>query len=154
MATSYHTNLELDLSQIDFKQLKAQKMILIDIQSKLNTEQEAEHEAIEGLLSLIDYIQDTAVDECGVPDKEVYNLSIDDDEGTQLELSLEDCKRIVLFPEPNVPQNKSKLFYAIKEDERLHRWACASIRYNSTREYQAIDFRAKVSHLFPDAKSG
>ena len=40
------------------------------------------------------------------------------------------------------------LFKVIKQDAELYRWACASLRYNTTLENQAIDFQAKVKHKF------
>ncbi len=42
------------------------------------------------------------------------------------------------------------LLEQIKADEMLLRWARGSIRYNTLRKHQAVDFRAKVKHLFPD----
>lgn len=43
------------------------------------------------------------------------------------------------------------LLNAIKNDAQVLHWARASIRYNTARENQAIDFMAKVKHLFPKA---
>jgi hypothetical protein len=52
--------------------LKAQKIVLTKLQSKRSL-LPSEHETIEGILNLIDSIQDTAVDVYGYEDAKVFN---------------------------------------------------------------------------------
>lgn len=64
-------------------------------------------------------------------------------------LKAEKITKVTMISNPHV--SKISVLDTIKADEVLLRWARGSIRFNSTRENQAIDFRSKVSHLFPDA---
>jgi hypothetical protein len=75
---------------IDFELLKAQKRVLLEISGKLVDE---EQHAIEGLLGLIDKIQDTAVDEYGYDRDLVFNLS--DEESDEPKMSYEDALKII-----------------------------------------------------------
>ena|SRR5882757_11545374 len=58
--------------KMDWTLLKAQKIVLTKLQSK-RTLLPSEHETIEGILNLIDTIQDVAVDRYGYEDKKVFN---------------------------------------------------------------------------------
>ena len=68
----------MDLSKIDYKMLREQKAILINMIQDWG-EADDEQQVIdaikcEGILSLIDAIQDNAVDTLGLPESEVFNL--------------------------------------------------------------------------------
>lgn len=69
------------LGSIDFKMLKGQKTTLINIQSKLEKPKakftQKEIDALEGIICLIDSIQDVAVDEYGHPERTVFRRSRD-----------------------------------------------------------------------------
>lgn len=62
------------INKIDFKELKSQKAILIKLQEKKGTTAK-ENSTIEGILNLIDHIQDIAVDSYGYNEKAVFKLS-------------------------------------------------------------------------------
>lgn len=78
---------------MDFKLLKAQKTMLLNMQSKKTTTT-AEWNAIEGIVNMIDAIQDIATDHYGFDPNEIYNFENDVDNTTKL--SLNDCKKIVM----------------------------------------------------------
>lgn len=59
---------------MDFELLRQQKRTLCYM--LINADEE-EYDTLEGILNLIDYIQDTAIEQ-GVPREEVFNLSDDD----------------------------------------------------------------------------
>lgn len=65
--------LEQFIGTIDFALLKKQKEELLRV-SFLKGVNENE---LEGILNLIDYIQDTAVDVLGYPEDEVFNFKVD-----------------------------------------------------------------------------
>jgi hypothetical protein len=76
---------------LDFALLKAEKRILNNM---LDNATPAQHAALEGILSLIDHIQDVAVDECKIPETEVFSLEgqdgdITDDEAEYIVLNAE-----------------------------------------------------------------
>jgi hypothetical protein len=60
------------IHNMDWKLLKAQKIVLSKLQSKRSL-LPSEHETIEGVLCLFDAIQDTAVDTYGYDNNEVFN---------------------------------------------------------------------------------
>ncbi len=62
--------------ELDFKMLVRQKRQLVNIQSKLKNIHEIN--AIEGMLNLLDYIQDWAVDKEGYTEKKVFGKSYAD----------------------------------------------------------------------------
>lgn len=78
---------------MDFNLLRAQKTVLVEMTGKESLS-DAERATLEGLLNLIDTIQDLAIDEYGYNKKEVLNLTIGDTE--KLYVSVEDCEKIVL----------------------------------------------------------
>ena len=83
------------MRNMSWELLRAQKRVLIDIQQCFLTEKHAaKYETIEGILNLIDSIQDTACDELGVDRMEVFNVT-DDESGAPL-ISLEQAEKIVL----------------------------------------------------------
>jgi hypothetical protein len=84
------TTMESFLSEFDFELLKAQKRILVEIGSKLMDE---ENTAIEGILNLIDKIQDTAVDEFGYNKEVVFNLSEEDED--EPKMSYDDALKVI-----------------------------------------------------------
>ena len=61
------------MQQIDFAELKKQKEELL----RVSFMEGVDEENLEGLLSLIDFIQDTAVDILGYPEDEVFNFNVD-----------------------------------------------------------------------------
>lgn len=70
------TSMPQFLKKIDFKDLKAQKSRLIMIQAKMENPKakftQKDIDALEGLLNLVDAIQDIAVDEYGFPERTVF----------------------------------------------------------------------------------
>lgn len=79
---------------IDYSLLKAQKLILIGLSGKKSLTN-AERQTIEGMLCLLDGIQDIAVD-CFDMDAEVVTLTAGREEGEELNMTIEEAKRIVL----------------------------------------------------------
>jgi hypothetical protein len=67
------------IKQIDLKLLREQKQILIDLQYRDNPDgsqilKANEFKALEGIISLIDHIQDEAVEQLGLEENEVFDL--------------------------------------------------------------------------------
>jgi len=62
------------IQRIDWKLLREQKATLLGIQKFANVYTK-EVNALEGIINLIDNIQDFACDEMGLSDKEVFNLN-------------------------------------------------------------------------------
>lgn len=79
------------IKSINFKLLRAQKTVLNKMLSKRSVSY-TEKKAIEGLLNLIDHIQDTAVDTYGVNGEDVYNHT---DINGNLKVPLKQCRQIV-----------------------------------------------------------
>jgi hypothetical protein len=77
--------------KVNFKQLKAQKMVLTYLQDK-DTTTAAEYGAIEGLLNLLDALQDVAVHTLGYNKYKVFNLSSGD--GDKPDMSIEEATAI------------------------------------------------------------
>lgn len=61
------------MHQIDFAELKKQKEELL----RVSLMEGVDEEKLEGLLLLVDLIQDTAVDTLGYPEDEVFNFKVD-----------------------------------------------------------------------------
>ena len=61
------------MQQIDFTELKEQKEELL----RVSFMEGVDEEKLGGILSLIDFIQDTAVDILGYPEDEVFNFNVD-----------------------------------------------------------------------------
>lgn len=61
--------------QIAFDMLRTQKEGLLRILGDDNNKEAVEHFHLDGLLSLLDEIQDQAVDKHGIPEKEVFHLT-------------------------------------------------------------------------------
>ena len=67
------------IKKIDLNLLREQKQILIDLQYRENPNgsqnlKANEFKALEGIISLIDHIQDEAVEQLGLDESEVFNL--------------------------------------------------------------------------------
>ena len=67
------------ITGIDWKLLRKQKRLLLQVINNDNVNFK-EKEALEGILSLIDSLQDSAVDEYGLDENLVFDLSNDEDE--------------------------------------------------------------------------
>lgn len=66
---------------IDFPQLKGQKLSLLATIDELEREgKTTQAKDLTGILTLIDHIQDHAVDVLGKDEKEVFNLTPEEDE--------------------------------------------------------------------------
>lgn len=67
------------LAQMDFKLLKEQKTALFNIQAKMDKPKakftQKDVDVLEGLLCLIDALQDEAVDNYGYNEKRVFRIS-------------------------------------------------------------------------------
>lgn len=77
----------------NFKLLRAQKSILNNMLGKKKLT-EAEQASIEGMLCLIDAIQDTACDQYGYDPNDIYNFT--NERGGRKKVTLRECKEIVL----------------------------------------------------------
>jgi hypothetical protein len=67
------------IKQIDLKLLREQKQTLLDLQYRDNPDgsqilKANEFKALEGIISLIDHIQDEAVEQLGLDENEVFDL--------------------------------------------------------------------------------
>lgn len=67
------------IKQIDLNLLREQKQTLIDLQYRDNPDgsqilKANEFKALEGIISLIDHIQDEAVEQLGLDENEVFDL--------------------------------------------------------------------------------
>ena len=70
------------LKNIDFKMLRDQKTNLINVQAKiekLDRFTQEEWDSLEGILCLIDTIQEEVVNKYGYTENEVFNLSNEED---------------------------------------------------------------------------
>ena len=67
------------IKKVDLKILREQKQIIIDLQDRDNPDgiqilKANEFKALEGIISLIDHIQDEAVEQLGLDENEVFDL--------------------------------------------------------------------------------
>lgn len=85
-------SLEQFIKQNNFKLLMAQKTIFVNLMGKSKLT-DAENAMMEGLIHLIDEVQDIAVDTFGYPKRKVLNLSDDNDKPV---MTLAEAKKIVL----------------------------------------------------------
>jgi hypothetical protein len=67
-----------DFSKIDFTDLRTQKGVLLVIIDELEKKEDIRFEELNGILHLIDSIQDYAVDVLGVPEMMVYDLDVEE----------------------------------------------------------------------------
>jgi len=67
-----------DFSKIDFTDLRTQKGVLLVIIDELEKKQDIRFEELNGILNLIDSIQDYAVDVLGVPEMMVFDLDVEE----------------------------------------------------------------------------
>jgi hypothetical protein len=67
-----------DFSKIDFTDLRTQKGVLLVIIDELEKKQDIRFEELNGILHLIDSIQDYAVDVLGVPEMMVFDLDVEE----------------------------------------------------------------------------
>jgi len=66
----------IEIQNIDLNLLREQKEILLELQYKTTANISAkEFEALDGLINLIDHIQDQAVEQHGLDENEVFNLN-------------------------------------------------------------------------------
>lgn len=70
---------DIVIKKIDLNLLKEQKQILIDLQYRDDRDgsqilKANEFKALEGIISLIDHIQDEAVEQLGLDENEVFDL--------------------------------------------------------------------------------
>jgi len=67
------------IKKVDLKMLREQKQIIIDLQYRDNPDgiqilKANEFKALEGIISLIDHIQDEAVEQLGLDENKVFDL--------------------------------------------------------------------------------
>jgi hypothetical protein len=63
------------IKRIDWRLLREQKRYLLELSSPLiGIFTEKEYNAFEGIINLLDSIQDYAVDECGIDENDVFNF--------------------------------------------------------------------------------
>lgn len=68
------------VSEIDWPALKQQKQVLLQGIDFLEKNQQVERAAaLNGILHLIDHLQDAAVDDLGLPEDQVFQLSEEED---------------------------------------------------------------------------
>jgi hypothetical protein len=82
------TTLTKFIGSLNFELLKAQKIVLIELQGKLESNG-PEWSTVEGIINLIDSIQDIAVDQVGFNPNHVFNLSGEDEH-----IGLEEANKI------------------------------------------------------------
>jgi hypothetical protein len=67
------------IENIDFDLLKKQKTQLIELQYRTHEGNPVvlskEYDALEGIINLIDHIQDSAIEQLGLKEEEVFNLN-------------------------------------------------------------------------------
>jgi len=71
---------DIKIQNVDLKLLKDQKQALLELQYRTDSNSNPitrtkEYEALEGIIALIDHIQDQAVEQHGLDEEEVYNLN-------------------------------------------------------------------------------
>lgn len=76
----------------DFSLLRAQKSLLVNMQSKKSTTT-AEWNVLEGIINMIDTIQDLACDEYEKDPNDIFNFTNEVD--NKQKLSLAECRKIV-----------------------------------------------------------
>lgn len=69
--------MENPIKKIDFTSLRTQKSTLIEVMNTVTTVEQAQQ--LEGILHLIDAIQDYAVDELGVPEMHVFDFELEEE---------------------------------------------------------------------------
>jgi hypothetical protein len=70
----------IEISNIDLEMLREQKAKLLTLQHRVESDNSpvvrpAEYEALEGIVNLIDHIQDSAVEQHGLDEAEVFKFS-------------------------------------------------------------------------------
>jgi len=71
-------NIQIPIKEIDFPLLKKQKGLLAVLRDAPRPPTDEERDAINGILNLIDDIQDYAVDHCGLDEDEVFSYRLKD----------------------------------------------------------------------------
>ena len=72
--------MENPINKIDWALLKIQKSNLVQVQDMLlKTSNNHLMESVQGVINMIDNLQDYAVDELGIPEKEVFTITADED---------------------------------------------------------------------------
>jgi hypothetical protein len=66
------------LTKIDWKLLREQKIMLLKCQKYRHFNYKDE-EYLQGIINLIDSIQDYAIDEMGISDKEIFNITSEEE---------------------------------------------------------------------------
>jgi len=77
LSVADHDKMELVISGIDFDQLRYQKKSLNQIHSTLDGGSDMEQHIL-GIIHLIDYLQDTAADQLGLKEEDVYLLDVEE----------------------------------------------------------------------------
>jgi len=96
------------LLKIDWSELRAQKTSLIEIIAELEKKKDIRFEELDGILNLVDSLQDYAVDEMGVPEMSVFDF--EDEE-----------KREESTPEENFARTNAEIIFQIRiEGEGLY----------------------------------
>jgi hypothetical protein len=105
--TGLPTTLEQFIKGIgNFQLLKAQKTVLLNMMATNSFLSEAETSAVDGIVHLIDEIQDIAVEQFGYSTNQVFNHPKGDDDYV---LTLDECKRIVITGEAE--DAKDEVYY-------------------------------------------
>lgn len=74
--TKEHQQFDIQIEKVDLTELKDQKSKLIMIQAKFEKQMSQEEwDALEGIINLLDHVQDQARDQHNLEDKYVYNIS-------------------------------------------------------------------------------
>jgi hypothetical protein len=96
------------LKNIDWSELRAQKSVLLAVIDELEKKKDIRFEELDGILNLIDSIQDFAVDEMGIPEMSVFDF--EDEE-----------KREESTPEENFARTNAEIIFQMRiEGEGLY----------------------------------
>jgi hypothetical protein len=112
----------------NFTLLKAQKTILLNMMATKSSLSEAETSAIEGIILLIDQVQDIAVDQFGYTKNQVFNYA----KGEDYVLSLENCECLVISGDDPTPQDE---VYYQPEAELLPSWHVYGDKANAEKDW-------------------
>ncbi|MBN1183463.1 MAG: hypothetical protein JXB49_14330 [Bacteroidales bacterium] len=82
----------LFLRNVDWTDLRSQKSTLLNIISELEKKEDLRFEDLDGILHLIDAMQDYAVDEMNIPEMHVFDFELEDEREMSVPTGIKDAK--------------------------------------------------------------